>query len=305
MELNDMLERKLTPEQKVKFERDNGRFKLLKNIIILPIIVGIVGIYFESILIVTICILCIILLLTLNIFSINKKGKTYENVIVPYVLKEKFQNIEYNNNNKILLEKIGDSKLFLDYDKIFCSNYFKILSGKYDIEVCKIITKKMNIEENDGVVDKSLDENFCGIFAIVNIPTKFDNEFRVVKNIKEKEQINNVNKAETQLVRMNNIEFDRIYDVYSMNQVSIKRVLSPGVMARILEINKKIGSIISFSIYNNVLYVSIEYNNYMEFKGKGKLYVDEDLARQNLDMLESLEYFVRYIINITDSLNNV
>ncbi len=305
MELNDMLERKLTPEQKVKFERDNGRFKLLKNIIILPIIVGIVGIYFESILIVTICILCIILLLTLNIFSINKKGKTYENVIVPYVLKEKFQNIEYNNNNKILLEKIGDSKIFLDYDKIFCSNYFKILSGKYDIEVCKIITKKMNIEENDGVVDKSLDENFCGIFAIVNIPTKFDNEFRVVKNIKEKEQINNVNKAETQLVRMNNIEFDRIYDVYSMNQVSIKRVLSPGVMARVLEINKKIGNIISFSIYNNVLYVAIEYNDYMEFKGKGKLYVDEDLARQNLDMLESLEYFVRYIINITDSLNNV
>ncbi len=305
MELNDMLERKLTPEQKVKFERDNGRFKLLKNIIILPIIVGIVGIYFESILIVTICILCIILLLTLNIFSINKKGKTYENVIVPYVLKEKFQNIEYNNNNKILLEKIGDSKIFLDYDKIFCSNYFKILSGKYDIEVCKIITKKMNIEENDGVVDKSLDENFCGIFAIVNIPTKFDNEFRVVKNIKEKEQINNVNKAETQLVRMNNIEFDRIYDVYSMNQVSIKKVLSPGVMARVLEINKKIGNIISFSIYNNVLYVAIEYNDYMEFKGKGKLYVDEDLARQNLDMLESLEYFVRYIINITDSLNNV
>ena len=305
MELNDMLERKLTPEQKVKFERDNGRFKLLKNIIILPIIVGIVGIYFESILIVTICILCIILLLTLNIFSINKKGKTYENVIVPYVLKEKFQNIEYNNNNKILLEKIGDSKIFLDYDKIFCSNYFKILSGKYDIEVCKIITKKMNIEENDGVVDKSLDENFCGIFAIVNIPTKFDNEFRVVKNIKEKEQINNVNKAETQLVRMNNIEFDRIYDVYSMNQVSIKRVLSPGVMARVLEINKKIGNIISFSIYNNVLYVAIEYNDYMEFKGKGKLYVDEDLARQNLDMLESLEYFVRYIINITDSLDNV
>ena len=305
MELNDMLERKLTPEQKVKFERDNGRFKLLKNIIILPIIVGIVGIYLESILIVTICILCIILLLTLNIFSINKKGKTYENVIVPYVLKEKFQNIEYNNNNKILLEKIGDSKIFLDYDKIFCSNYFKILSGKYDIEVCKIITKKMNIEENDGVVDKSLDENFCGIFAIVNIPTKFDNEFRVVKNIKEKEQINNVNKAETQLVRMNNIEFDRIYDVYSMNQVSIKRVLSPGVMARVLEINKKIGNIISFSIYNNVLYVAIEYNDYMEFKGKGKLYVDEDLARQNLDMLESLEYFVRYIINITDSLNNV
>ena len=298
-----MLENKLTSEEKIKFERDNGKFKLLKNIIILPIIIAIVGIYFESILIVTICILCIILLLILDKFSINKKGKTYDEVIIPYVLKEKFHNIEYNNNNKTLLEKIEKSKIFLDYDKIFCSNYFKVLYGKYDIELCKIITKKINIEENDGVVDKSLDENFCGIFASINIPTKFDNEFRVVKNIKEKEQINNISKSDTQLVRMNNTEFDKIYDVYSMNQVSIKRILSPGVMARILEINKKIGNIISFSIYDNVLYVSVEYNDYMEFKGKGKLYVDEKLAQQNLDVLDNLDYFIRYFINITDSSN--
>ena len=298
-----MLENKLTSEEKIKFERDNGKFKLLKNIIILPIIIAIVGIYFESILIVTICILCIILLLILDKFSINKKGKTYDEVIIPYVLKEKFHNIEYNNNNKTLLEKIEKSKIFLDYDKIFCSNYFKVLYGKYDIELCKIITKKITIEENDGVVDKSLDENFCGIFASINIPTKFDNEFRVVKNIKEKEQINNISKSDTQLVRMNNTEFDKIYDVYSMNQVSIKRILSPGVMARILEINKKIGNIISFSIYDNVLYVSVEYNDYMEFKGKGKLYVDEKLAQQNLDVLDSLDYFIRYFINITDSSN--
>ena len=85
-----MLENKLTSEEKIKFERDNGKFKLLKNIIILPIFIAIVGIYFESILIVTICILCIILLLILDKFSINKKGKTYDEVIIPYVLKEKF-----------------------------------------------------------------------------------------------------------------------------------------------------------------------------------------------------------------------
>ena len=41
-----MLESKLTSEEKIKFERDNGRFKLLKNIIILPIIVGIIGIHY-------------------------------------------------------------------------------------------------------------------------------------------------------------------------------------------------------------------------------------------------------------------
>ena len=50
--------------------------------------------------------------------------------------------------------------------------------------------------------------------------------------------------------------------------------------------------------------MSIEYNNYMEFKGKGKFYVDEQLAQQNLNVLENLDYFVRYFINITDSSSN-
>lgn len=305
MELNEILKDKLTSEEKIKFQRDNGKFKLLKNIIILPIIITIVGIYFESILIVTICILSIILLLMLDKFPINKKGAVYENVIIPYVLKEKFQNLEYNNKNKSLLEVVEKSKILPNYDKIFCSNYFKVLYGKYDVEVCKIITKKMNIEENDGVIDKNLEDNFCGVFAAIKIPNKFDNEFRVVKNIKNREELSVINKNETQLVRMNNVEFDMLYDVYSMNQVSIKRILSPGVMARILEINKKLDNILSFSVYNNVLYVTIEYNNFMEFKGKGNLYVDEELAQENLNVLENLDYFVRYFINITDSSSNL
>ncbi len=305
MELNEILKDKLTSEEKIKFQRDNGRFKLLKNIIILPIIIGIIGIYLESILIVTVCILFIIALLLSNKFSINKKGAIYENVIIPYVLKEKFPNLEYNNKNKSLLEAVEKSKIFPDHDKIFCSNYFKALYGKYDIEVCKIITKKMDIEENDGVIDKSLEDNFGGVFAVVNIPSKFDNEFRVVKNVKGREEVSSINRNDTQLVRMNNIEFDMLYDVYSMNQVSIKRILSPGVMARILEINRKLNSILSFSVYNNVLYVTIEYNDFMEFEGKGNLYVNEELAQENLNVLENLDYFVRYFINITDSSSNL
>lgn len=305
MGLNDILKDKLTSEEKIKFQRDNDKFKLLRNIIILLIVITIIGIYLESILIVTISILCIIVLLILAKFSINKKGAVYENVIVPYILKEKFPNLEYNNKNNSLLYEVEKTKILPEYDKISCSNYFKVLYGKYNVEVCKIITKKMSVEENDGIIDKNLENNFCGIFAAVNIPDKFDNEFRVVKNLKEREELTVIKKNDTQLVRMNNVEFDMLYDVYSMNQVSIKRILSPGVMARILEINKKLHSVISFSVYNNVLYVAIEYNNFMEFEGKGHLYVDEELAQENLDVLENLDYFVRYFINITDSSINL
>ena len=33
MELNKVIDKKLTQEQKLEFERDDGKFKLLKNII--------------------------------------------------------------------------------------------------------------------------------------------------------------------------------------------------------------------------------------------------------------------------------
>ena len=37
MELNQRLDQELTAEQKIKFQKDNGRFKLLNNIVLIPI----------------------------------------------------------------------------------------------------------------------------------------------------------------------------------------------------------------------------------------------------------------------------
>jgi len=34
MEINQKIDRVLTPEQKIKFQRDNGKFKILNNFIL-------------------------------------------------------------------------------------------------------------------------------------------------------------------------------------------------------------------------------------------------------------------------------
>ena len=84
-----------------------------------------------------------------------------------------------------------------------------------------------------------------------------------------------------------------------MDQVSVRRILSPGVMARVLEINRKMNHIINFSVYKNVLYISVEYDKFLDFEAKGKKYVDEQVASENLEILELLNYFVRYFVNMT------
>lgn len=300
MELNEVIDKKLTPEQKNKYQRDNSKFKLFKHIIILPIIVAILGIYLESIFIVTLSIICIIAFLVLIIYSTNKKNSVYENVIMPYVLEEKFDNIEHIKKDESIEEEFNKSGLCSDYDKFESSNYFRMLEDKYFIQVAKVVTSKMDVEENDGVVDKNLEQNFSGIFAYIKLPNKFENEFSVLKNEKSMQEIYNVDKNNTELIKMGNVEFDLKYDVYSMDQVSVRRILSPGVMARVLEINRKMNHIINFSVYKNVLYISVEYDKFLDFEAKGKKYIDEQIANENLEILELLNYFVRYFVNMTE-----
>jgi len=102
MELNQKLDKLLTSEQKNKFHRDNGKFRLLNNIVLIPIILSLIGIYLESIIIVSISIACIILFLVLKICSFSKKNVVYENVIIPAVLKENFNDIKLCDKHEIV-----------------------------------------------------------------------------------------------------------------------------------------------------------------------------------------------------------
>lgn len=299
MELNKVIEKKLTQEQKVQFERDDGKFKLLKNIIILPIVTTIIGIYFESMIVVTISILLVIASLVMSVYFITRKNTVFEDVIIPYVLEEKFENVEHVGCDTSMKEEFVNSQLVKDCDKIECGNCFRIIEDKYSVEICKVVTNRLDVEENDGVVDKNLEQNFSGVFARVKLPLRLDVDFKAVKNIKTYGDLN-IDKTSTEQVRMNNLEFDLKYDVFSMEAVSLKRELSPGVLARILEINRKLDNVISFSVYDNVLYLALEYDKFLDFKGKGKKYINEEIALENLDVLECVNYFVRYFVNMVE-----
>ena len=47
-----------------------------------------------------------------------------------------------------------------------------------------------------------------------------------------------------------------------------------------------------------MLYVSINYKEFLDFKGKGKKYVNEIETIKNLDVIEVLDIFIRYILNL-------
>lgn len=290
MELNQKVERTLTSEQKIKFQKDNGKFKLLNNIILLPIITSLIGIYLESILIVSISIACIIVFLIFKICSFSRKNIIYEDVIIPTILNEKFEEIEVIKDTSTVQDEFKKSGIIEKFDKLSVDKFYTIKKEKYTINLSKINVRKLNIEENDGVIDKDLEEKFFGAFAYVKLPTNYATNFKVVEK--------NPDNTEENKIKIPYTEFDSIYDVYSLNPVEVRNIISPGVMARIIEFNNKINKVINFSICEDMLYVAINYNEFLEFKGKGKKYVNEIEAIKNLDLLEILDVFIRYFVNI-------
>lgn len=290
MELNRKIDRLLTKEQKTKFQIDNGKFKILNNIVLLPVITALLGIYLESIIIVSISILGIIAFLVCKIFSFKKKNVVYEETIIPAVLKEKFQDIQIVKDDNLIEEEFKRSNIIPDFKNIDVEKSFAINKEKYSLNLSKIIVKKLNIEENDGVVDKDIEEKFNGVFIYVKLPVKTSTSFRVID---KKLEIDSDSK-----VKITNYDFDSVYDVFSTEQAEVRGILSAGIMARILEFNAKIGGVINFSINEDMLYVAVDYKKFLEFKGNGKKYIDEPEALRNLEMLEILDLFVTYFFNI-------
>lgn len=292
MEINQKIDRTLTPEQKIKFQRDNGKFRILNNIVILPILTAILGVYLESILIVSTSILGIILFLVLKVTSFTRRNVIFDEIIVPKALNELFENVEYVKKDNALEDYFKDSGLVPIYNKLKVYNNYKICEDKYDINISKVVTKRLYEEENDGVVDKYYEDNFNGIFAYTKLPSKSLTSFRAIEK--------GIIESEEDVVKITNMEFDYCYDVLSKEPVEARGILSPAVMARIIEFNSKIGLTINFAIKEDMLYLSVNYSDFLDFRGKGKKYVDEKNLIDNLKVLEVIQMYVRYFVNMFD-----
>lgn len=293
MEINQKIDRVLTPEQKIKFQRDNGKFKLLNNIVILPILTAILGVYLESIAIVSISIIGIILFLVLKITSFTRRNVIFEEVIVPKALDEVFENVKYIKKDDTVEEHFKASGLVPIYNKFKMYNSYIVCEDKYNINLSKVSTKRMHEEENDGVVDKYYEDNFNGIFAYIKLPSKSLTNFRAIEK--------GIVESQEDIVKITNMEFDYCYDVLSSEPVEVRGILSPAVMARIIEFNSKIGLTISFAIKDDMLYLSVNYNEFLDFRGKGKKYINEENFIDNLKVLEVIQMYVRYFVNMYDN----
>ena len=96
----------------------------------------------------------------------------------------------------------------------------------------------------------------------------------------------------SELVHLENTIFDEIFVTYSRNQIEARYILTPAMMERILELNKKSGETISLSFIDSKMYIAFPLShNYFEAPIHSSLLVP-DLLTDDLSIVKFMQDIV-------------
>ncbi|MFA5511379.1 MAG: DUF3137 domain-containing protein [Candidatus Kapaibacterium sp.] len=190
---------------------------------------------------------------------------------------------------------------FISLDDFRRSGLVKNNIKKYygdDLVEGKVGKTKIRFSEVHAFIEQSSQDNkkhyvevFGGIFFIGDFNKNFNGTTYVMPDKIEKfmgrfaKYIQSFIKVHGQLVKMEDIDFENQFTVYSDDQIEARYILSTSLMQRILDFKKKAGSDIMMAFKDSRIYMAIPKQGLLfEPKIFGKLIAEETLRKYYEDM---------------------
>ncbi len=185
-----------------------------------------------------------------------------EEVIKP-LINELDSNLNYSANLHISKDIFNRSLLFSTPD-IYSGNDFILgLVDSTKIQFSDIHAQK---EYEDSKGNKKYSTIFQGLFIVADFNKNFYGKTVILPDVAQSTfgnmlgswlQSKNTNRDE--LVKMDNLEFEKEFVVYSDDQIEARYILSPTLMERILDYKKKSKEKLYLSFVDNHLHLAIDY----------------------------------------------
>jgi hypothetical protein len=107
---------------------------------------------------------------------------------------------------------------------------------------------------------------FMGLFVVVDFPKRFKGRTIVLPDTAQRflggigQTLQSMNFTRGQLIKLEDPEFERLFVVYSDDQIEARYLLSTSLMQRILDLRSKLGHPLYLSFANDRLYLAIPSN---------------------------------------------
>lgn len=262
-------------------QRENIRNLDKKNLKLKIIIVSIIFIVLSMINIKLLIVFFFIYIFfnDINFYKRKKKDyittyiKEYKKRILSKIIKLEFEGLEYVEDSKISVEQFNESYLFCNYDLIYGSeDLIKGKIGQTNLEFAKILTQYY---DNKGKYS-GWKIFFYGLFIVAdfNKNTNFTTTVLPAEKIDwhiidSKPKKNNKTFESAKSIKLEDIEFENMYDVYSNNEIEARYILTPSMMRKLVDLGKKVSA-----DNNDLSIIKTQYNKlpYISFN-KSKIFI--------------------------------
>lgn len=177
----------------------------------------------------------------------------YKSDIIARVINSFCENATFNPNGGIREETFISSGLFsASPDRYHTEDLITGCIDKTDFNCAEVYAEEKHVTcDSKGNRQEHWTDIFKGFFFIADFHKDFSGETTIYRDSLFKLHFNG------KRVKLENVDFEKHFDVYATNQVEARYLLSPLMMERLVELDKKFDGDITVSFRNSKVIIAI------------------------------------------------
>lgn len=187
--------------------------------------------------------------------DINKFNKAYKHIFVLKTLQNKFDNLIYNVESGFNESFIEQTRMIRTADRFESNDYVSgtyknINFGQSDIH----IQEKHETRDSDGNTRTTWVTIFEGRWMIFDFNKQFKSNIQIVSS----DFIAETSPWKMKLVKMEDVEFNKKFKIYTQNELEVFYILTPHFMEKIKSIYNELKCGMMFCFIDNKLHIAID-----------------------------------------------
>ena len=239
-------------------------------------------------------IVIVVISVIIFITCINNKSKIfssfYKEEVVDEIIHAFCPNATYSPNDGVGEELFRNSGLFTSPDRYHAEDLIEGCLDKTSFICSEVHAEERRARSTKNGVQYYWEDIFKGFLFIADFHKEFQGETTLLRNSLFKVKMG------ASRVKMENPDFEKVFDVFSTNQIEARYLITPSMMERMLKLDSNFKKGVTISFRNSTILVAIP-------DSKNRFEADVWSSLTDMSILKSDFAVLQSLLDIVDELN--
>lgn len=239
-------------------------------------------------------IVIVVISVIIFITCINNKSKIfssfYKEEVVDEIIHAFCPNATYSPNNGVGEDLFRNSGLFTSPDRYHAEDLIEGCLDQTSFICSEVHAEERRARSTKNGVQYYWEDIFKGFLFIADFHKEFQGETTILRNSFFKVKMG------ASRVKMENPDFEKVFDVFSTNQIEARYLITPSMMERMLELDSNFKKGVTISFRNSTILVAIP-------DSKNRFEADVWSSLNDMSILKSDFSVLQSLLDIVEELN--